>query len=321
MCRIFRRDGRVQFSGDILSKYFFPVLFWVPSSDLEIVSGHSSLLPRKWEVSLFDLYTLAADKHQLRVPVELMNVFLSQTNAEVVIEADNAEAAFAEADALRAMLYLRGLAPTIAPSACNHSLNDYAGINSRGSASLRDRLPEGLKDGINSKTSRVESWPKELSLACHRGCASTLATGLAETDFVAAAEDALRWQKIEQSHPPTRRLRAAFVEAPLLPSRSSSILHIWQAIEHLFNVQGEVSYRTALLLAELCSPSTQRKLTYEAARSSYSVRSKIAHGYGKEANERDWMQAWNLLRKVAEAILRRKGLPTEAVLLGEILNR
>lgn len=140
--------------------FYFPLLFWVPSSFEDVKAAPFGLHPRRWDVSVFDLYSLAAEKHPIRMTAELMQLFLPNVNLEVSVDAlDHAEAKKL-LDTLRVMLYVKGMTPTIAPFATSHSINEYAGINSRSSSLLREKLPEGMRHGITAEDTRVEGWPE-----------------------------------------------------------------------------------------------------------------------------------------------------------------
>lgn len=257
----------------------------------------------------------------MRVPAELMQVFLPHVNLEIAVEASDHIEACRLLDTLRAILYSYGLTPTIAPFATSHSMNVYAGINSRSSDLLRDKLPEGLRAGITVTDAKVESWATELSLMCIRGDMSKLTSTLGSDVFLAAANAALIWQGLEDKHHSARTIRAALAKAPLMPDFPSSIMNMWQAMENLFGIDREVTYRNAFMLAELCAPIESRANTYNLAKKSYGDRSKIAHGSSSPVDTEQWMRAWGLLRNAALAILNRKGLPTASELTDQILNR
>ena len=234
---------------------------------------------------------------------------------------DNHPTACRQLDILRAMLYSRGLAPTLAPFATSHSLNAYAGINARSSSLTRDKLHEGLRDGITAGETKIEGWPTELSLMCLRGDPEQLSNTLAEVDFLSAADAALIWQGIEDRHPSARTIRGALAKAPLMPDLSSSILHMRQALENLVRVQSEITYRVSLLLAGLCAPIQPRALTYATAKKSYGDRSKIAHGSSSPVDNAQWMRAWGLLWNTCQAILLRGTIPSADDLTNELLAR
>lgn len=83
---------------------------------------------------------------------------------------------------------------------------------------------------------------------------------------MSAVQDSLLWRNLEDKNPPAKVIRAALAKAPLMPDISSSILHMWQALENIIRIQSEITYRTSLLLAELCAPIQPRSLTYDTAK-------------------------------------------------------
>ena len=304
-----------------MATFHFPLLFWVPGSTEEVNRSPFTLIPRCWDVSIFDLYSLVAEAHPIRIPAEMMQVFLPNVNLEIAIDGEDYQTACRLLDTLRAILYSQGLAPTIAPFATSHSLNAYAGINSRSSDILRDKLPKDMREGITAKDTKIEGWPNELSLMCLRGDPQVLTNELDQAAFIAAADAACIWQGIEDTHPSAGILRAALAKAPLMPDLSSSILHMWQALENLFGIDREVTYRTSLMLAEMCSPVESRASTYRIAKKSYGDRSKIAHGSTSRVDTTQWMRAWSLMQNSVQAVLDRGTIPSASELTDELLAR
>ncbi|MDO8985795.1 HEPN domain-containing protein [Cypionkella sp.] len=249
-----------------------------------------------------------------------MQVYLRHVHLEIAVDAPDHPTAWRLLDTLRAVLYSRGLKPTVAPFATSYSLNAYAGINSRGSETLRAKLPDGLRDGIQAKETKVQAWPTELFLTCHRG-GPDLTEMITPEDFLSAVEACAIWQRIEDKHSAARVIRNALVKAPLMPDLSSSILHMWQALENLFGISSEITYRVSLLLAELCVPVAPRSTTYTTAKASYGDRSKIAHGSNSPVVDAQWQRAWGLLQNVSKAILHRGSIPSANDLTDELLNR
>ncbi|WP_256562581.1 P-loop NTPase fold protein [Pseudomonas sp. HMSC066A08] len=183
----------------------------------------------------------------------------------------------------------------------------------------KDKLHKGLQTGINLKDAKVEGWPYELSLMCLRGDPEQLSNTVREDVFLSAVQDSLLWRNLEDKNPPAKVIRAALAKAPLMPDISSSILHMWQALENIIRIQSEITYRTSLLLAELCAPIQPRSLTYDTAKKSYGDRSKIAHGSSSSVDIFQWMRAWGLLQKTCQAILLRGGIPSADELTRELL--
>jgi hypothetical protein len=304
-----------------MARFYFPHLFWVPSSSEGIHVTRFGLHPRRWDVSIFDLYSLVAEKHPIRMSAELMQIFLPGVNLEVSVEAEDHAEAKKLLDIFQAMLYLKGVQPTIAPFATSHSLNEYAGINSRSSSHLRDEIPEGMRSGITAKDSQVEGWPNELTFSILQGESACYSGSINADMFTQAAETVKVWQEIEIQYVKASMLRSALVKAPLMPDRASSILHIWQALESVFGKGPELSFRMSLSLAELCGPVASRPEVYAIAKKSYQDRSGITHGKVDAVDVRQWMRAWDLLKEAVRAILHRKAIPSEDELFLELLSR
>lgn len=304
-----------------MNRHFFPLLFLTPDIEGdELRSQEYVLVKRLWDVSIFDLYSLEAKMHPLRIPVGLLQLFFERTNLEISVVANSPDDAFDDLNRLRAMFYADGLAPTLSPIATNVSLNSIAGVNARSSGRISD-LAEELREGLTDSSTSVEGWPHELSLMCVRGDLSLLSNTVSGQMFETATQDARAWRAIEGAQPRTRSIRHAIVNAPLMPDLGSSILHIWQALEALFKVSTEIRFRNALLLAELCADIEDRSATYENAKKSYVDRSKIAHGSAADVSMEQWMRAWQLIRNAVKAIRLRGQLPSEDALTTQMLTR
>lgn len=304
-----------------MARFYFPLLFWVPSSSEDVEVTPFYLHPRRWDVSIFDLYSLVAERHPLRMTAEIMQIFLPKVNLEVSVDASNHAEATQRLDTLRAMLYIQGLRPTIAPFATSHSLNDYAGINSRSSGYPVDKLPVGMRVGITTKDSKIEGWPTELTFSILRGESQGFLNTLEAGAFVEAASAAATWQEIESQHTKAATLRAALAKAPLMLDYASSILHIWQALECVFGKGPELSFRMSLSLAQLCEPLASREETYLEGKRSYKDRREITHGKANLVEDEQWMRAWTLLVLTVRSILHRKAVPSEDDLFSELLSR
>ena len=304
-----------------MARFYFPLLFWTPSTSEDVEAAPFGLHPRRWDVSVFDLYSLVAEKHPIRMTAELMQIFLPNVNLEVSVDAADHQEAIKRLDTLRVLLYLYGMTPTIAPFATSHSINEYAGINSRSSDLLREKLPEGMRVGITAKDDRVEGWPIELTFSVLQGMSGSFSTKLDARVFAQATEAVAAWQEIEIQHGRAATLRAALAKAPLMPDRASSILHIWQALESVFAKGPELSFRMSLSLAELCGPVVPRAETYAQAKKSYKDRSEITHGKANLVDEEQWMRAWGLRGAAIRSILHRKTIPSEDDLFSELLSR
>jgi hypothetical protein len=275
---------------------------------------------RKWQVSTFDLATLAT-KHRLHLPYQLMDVFLNgPTNMEIeIVGATSHDEAIERLNFFKATLYLGGVGPFIVPFICTHSINEYAGINSRDSDLLREKLPPALRDGITSSGTTIEAWPNEPSFQIF-----SLRTPKSITEEISgiAACQARKIRAIEDKRPELSAVRYALVTAPQITHVASSFLHLWTGLESLLpNVRTEVSFRISLLLAELSSPIRLASEVYGIAKRSYVYRSNAAHGNFKKIGYEEWYEAWDLLCTCLRAVIHRGDLPSEETLLNSMLSR
>lgn len=302
-----------------MPSFYFPVVGPVPSfSESAIESAGFRFHKRLWETSTFDLATLAS-RHRLHFNWHLIDAFLSTTNCEIeVIDASNFAEAQEQIDLLQSMLYLHLVAPFVTPYGATHSINQYSGINSRDSKSLCKMLPEGLQVGITSDDTTVEAWVHKPTFVIQHLIGQT---SVDKSDFSNAANDVLRWIELENKFKPLRTVRRALQTAPIIPDLSSSLLHIWQGIEALFpNVQAEVTFRLALLVAQLAGGVETASETYKNMKKGYNTRSKAAHGNIDNINAEDWRSSWLLLRLCMCSVLSRGNLPTEDDLIAELLG-
>jgi hypothetical protein len=298
-------------------KFFVPILHLIREEPgLDIDSPPFCLVRRKWDVSTFDLATLAT-KHQLHFSYQLMDVFLKACNLELRVEAETLAEVAELTKRLRAMLYVNNVSPFVMPFVATHSINDYAGINSRDSDSLCEKLHPDLRNGPTSKDITVEVWSFEPILWI-------IGAGedkLADATFIKAIDQANKWQKLSSDTKELRVVQDVLTTAPQILDQQQSVLHIWTGLESLFpSVQQEVTFRIALYLAQLCEGEQDRRELFQRVKSSYNTRSKIAHGSKDKFTPKDWYIAWDLLREVCQAILRRGKLPTEAHLIEELLS-
>lgn len=178
-----------------------------------------------------------------------------------------------------------------------------------------------MRSGITAKDSRVEGWPNELTFSVLQGESGCYLKRIDGDTFIQAVEDTKVWTEVERQHFPASILRSALVKAPLMPDRSSSILHIWQALESAFGKGPELSFRMSLSLAELCGPVASRPETYAKAKKSYQERSGITHGKINAVDDKQWMRSWDLLKEAVRAILFRKAIPSEDELFSDLLSR
>jgi hypothetical protein len=96
-----------------MPSFFFPLLWLVPNFEQDICGEGSVRVHRRlWDVAIFDLYSLVAERHRLRLPAELMHVFLQLVNLEVEVVAETFGDAGDRLDQFRAMLCCR--APRLA---------------------------------------------------------------------------------------------------------------------------------------------------------------------------------------------------------------
>lgn len=305
-----------------MASYFFPLLWLSSEPDRDqIGNGRIMLHRRRWDVSIFDLYSLVAQKHPIGMPAEILSIFLNHVNLEIEIIADNIEVAKEVLNILRSMMSINGVAPTIAPFASSVSINKYAGINDRSSGN-QSRMHEGLREGITHDDTRIEMWIGEMHFSRIIGDPKTMTQLIENKVFEKSVSDTEVWIAIESKNGLARAARESFVKAPLLPDNGSSLLHLWQGIESLFpGIHAEVTFRTSLLLAELTSPVLNRIETYDNARKSYGDRSKIAHGSRSLVTTEKWTMAWVLLRNALNAVLERGELPKEEQLTKDLLER
>lgn len=228
--------------------YYFPILFLVPTFDkTHIGSSNIRIAKRLWETSTFDLATLAT-KHELHLPYQAMDVFLSRCNLELCVakqkSLDEATAAF---QSLRLTLYTEGISPFLSPFITTYSINEYSGINSRDSDSLRENLPPGLQEELKSGEATLEAWPFELSFSCIVG---EDAVGLSKEQFDRAVVKADQWRALKSNSKTLPVIEEVVTTAPKLTPLTQSVLHIWSGLEALFpNVGAELSFRIALYLA------------------------------------------------------------------------
>lgn len=296
-----------------MKSFFFPVMWIIPDFEGDIFSGNGFVIhKRKWEVSIFDLYSLAARKHLLKLPAELMSVFLQNVYLEIEVLAEDFQNAAEALENVRALLCIFGATPTVAPFATNYSLNLYAGINNRSASNNRDQMHPGLRDGITHDTAQIEAWPHELCFSCILGPQNKTSDRLTVKMLTEVSDVITLWNEIENRQSVVRAAKKALVKAPIIPDVPSSIIHSWQGIESLFpSVNAEVTFRISILLAMLMARTEDKVEIFNKSKRSYAVRSRIAHGSSKKVGIEEWMEAWSLLRDALKAIIQWKRLPSE----------
>ncbi len=298
--------------------FHFPVLFWRPAEEFDsLIDPPFALVRRAWETTTFDLATLAS-RHQLHLPYQLMDIMLSRCNLEMLVQAEDLNHAVDQLNSMFFGAYLTGASPTFAPFATSHSVNDYSGINSRDSETLRKALPSQLQTGPSSGDIKVEAWPVHLSLQCK---VLPSALGITESQFRLAASRARQWMELETKQSVLKVVRDAVQAAPLLSSEDQSLLHLWCVLEALFpKVSTEVSFRLGLYLAQLIGAPDARETAFKRVREEYNTRSKVAHGSQRGITHEDWVATWQILMDAGNAIVGRGNLPTEDELLRELLS-
>jgi hypothetical protein len=266
----------------------------------------------------FDVHSLGAH-HKVHFPYVLLDVFWFHVGWEMeVIGAKTLDEAKEKFSIFRTMLYAQHVNPFIIPFIGTHSKNDISGMNNRDSGLFGDDFPSELRSGITSKTDEVEIWPHELSFFVLRN-----SDGRKITEQIAnnAGQQAHKWEKLENKHKELQAVRHIMETAPTIDHLGTSLLHIWTALESFFpNVRTEVSFRMALLLAELASVIQPPLETYQTARRSYGHRSHAAHGNLKKLTHKEWDEAWKLLCIVVGGVIQRGALPDEGALISSILT-
>jgi hypothetical protein len=305
-----------------MQSYFFPCLGINPKFDESLwESGNVAVRRRLFSTSSFDLATLAAS-HNLHVPHQLMDVYLSDCHLEFEIRgAQDFQQATDQMQVLRMLFYLKGLAPFLVPFCTTYSVNEYSGINARDSETLRKELSPEMQTGLTSESGKLEAWAVDMSMLLLRteGQPQEVTTRMCEK----VVSEFSRWDQLEKKHPTLSLVRKMTNSAPMIPDEGSSILHMWQALESLFpSVNAELSFRLSLLISQLCAGLEIPSNMYQYAKAAYNVRSKIAHGAGlKEGKEGTyWFRAWWILRTCLQAIIEREDLPTEESLFEELLD-
>jgi hypothetical protein len=301
-----------------MDDYFFPALLIVPEFDaMGIEHDRYSLAKRRWSTSIFDLATLAT-KHRLHLPYQVMDVFLARCHSEICVrERPSLESAVDSLKSLKLALYGSGISPFVTPFGTTHSINEYSGINSRDSETLRQEMPIQMQTGLKSDEATLEAWPVDLSFECvvlQEGARVT------ESDFATSCDKATRWLSMIEINDTLRAFSDAALSSAMMSSLSQSIMHMWCAIESLFpSVSTELSFRVSLYLAELISQGSARREYFESVRKSYNVRSKIAHGAKHDASFDEWKAAWEIVMGAFNAIVAHGVLPSEDALLADLL--
>jgi len=300
--------------------FYFPLLFLVPGFEGPAIDCPPfRLARRKWETSPFDLATLAT-RHKLHLPYQSMDVFLSSCNMELCVQGKTTVIEAIDAlNTLRVALYASGVSPFLCPFATTHSINEYSGINSRDSETLRAKMYPGMEVGLKSDADTLEAWPFELSFQC--ALVDEGALRVTADAFVESVGKAERLGMVLLRTPQLTAVLSATIAAPTLGHLGQSLLHVWSAVEALFpTVNSELSFRLALYLAQLNEQGSKRQDYYDTVRSAYAIRSKVAHGSKANVSTEEWQQGWKILMDSINALHRRNALPSEQELLAELLS-
>ncbi|QUC62980.1 hypothetical protein IOD14_42995 [Streptomyces sp. A2-16] len=304
-----------------MGTYYAPLAGLIPEGFSEPTqAGAYGLVPRKWEVSLFDWAELGS-KHNLHIPYTVGDTRLKGCNLELAITGESIEDAQEKIAPFHVMMYAREFHPFSVQFISSHSINEYAGICSRKSSYGIDLLPEGLREGITSDTASVEIWgaPYSSGSSTRR---EALNRSVTPNLFAQVAEDVEKWIGLRDRYPVCLFLERVLTSSPVVPDVGQSLLHVWTGLESIFpKVQSEVSFRLALYLAQLQSPLGDRQDFFQRAKRSYGDRSKVAHGgvIKTKGGVDPWMEAWSILTHTVRAILERRSIPTEEDLIQELL--
>lgn len=149
-----------------LEPFYLPLTVFHPVFEGPVVEAPPfTLAKRRWEVSTFDLATLQT-RHRLHMPYEAMSVMLTDVHSELSVGGEISHLEAADLGrSFRAALYGLGLSPSVIPFVASHSINDYAGINSRDAPVPSPGMHPELREGITSETATIEVWPLELYMA------------------------------------------------------------------------------------------------------------------------------------------------------------
>jgi hypothetical protein len=304
-----------------VTRYYFPISGIIPTGvKTEVWHNNVGLIPRLWDVSMFDWAELGAH-HRLHIHFSAADLALKSCNLEFALDAESREFAIDQLRNLHAMLYVHGIVPFSVQLISNYSINEYAGINSRKSSSGRELLPEGMRNGITTKTANVEVWGSPYFAMPH--ITNKLSKRLDSATFASAVEAADKWSSICNRYRTCKLFADVLITAPTMPNIGQSLLHMWTGLEALFpNVQTELSFRLALYLAQLQNMHGNRAMFFERARLSYRDRSAVAHGsQPKLRGKRDpWLATWVIMTETAQAIIKRDGVPSEEDLVRELLG-
>lgn len=285
--------------------------------ELEVVKNGYSIVPRRWGVSLFDWATLATN-HRVRFPYQIGDVLLCTCNCDLSVEAGDIDDAAASLDCLRMGLVLCGISPFICPYMSNFSINEYSAINDRESESLRQRLNDERVGGPVAPAQIVEMWPLNLTLSC---VSLPDRFELTQERFHQSAIAAANWKEIQYLSGLARAFARAMLSAPHIVPLSQSLLHVWTGLESLLpEVNSELSFRLAILLAQIGATGPQRRTFSNRVKSAYKIRSRIAHGSQHDVTLDEWRETWSIAIAIGNGILDRGSVPTEESLMADVFG-
>lgn len=283
----------------------------------EISCGQFTAVRRKWQVSIWDWAYLSTE-HDLQHPYQLMDAAAQSVNLELRIDAESIPEAIEKLQAIRLSLYANGLQPVVVPTISTHSVNDFSAVQRMSKEPGDPRFSRAK--ALTSKTETV--WAGGLRggpvFTQPRAAIASLSQPLLD----AAADDALRWQKLVDQTPQLKVLENAVLTAPEIANVGQSLLQLWTGLESIFpDVRSELAFRLSLYLAQLDGSDRVRR--YEHAREAYKVRSKVAHGENlaepSEQNLGAWDKCWDLACFTVKALLARGELPNAEQLTSELL--
>jgi hypothetical protein len=221
-----------------MGTYYAPLAGLIPQDVTEPVwAGDYGLVPRKWDVSIFDWAELGS-KHELHIPYTVGDMRLKGCNMELAISASSIDEASIKVMPFHAVMYARGVHPFSVQFLSSHSINEYAGICSRKSSYGRELLPEGMRTGITSDTACVEVWgaPYTSGSAFHK---DDLLRSVTPDLFNQVVDDIEKWSDLRESHPVCLFLERVLTSSPVVSDAGQSLLHVWTGLESNFS-QGAV---------------------------------------------------------------------------------
>jgi hypothetical protein len=232
----------------------------------------------------------------------------TSSQLEIVVSAPDDQRALETANSLRALAYTNGSATFCFPVISTLPIKDlldvlFAPPDVKGIVpGLQFSILEPMADVVPARA----EWRSNTQ-------------HLAWAPFESALSQLGAWQSLLGKHPRIRTFESALLLAPLIRSRSQSLLTLWTGIESLFDTRAELSFRISLYLAQLIGEDGDRHGRYRRAKRAYDTRSGAAHG-SHAVTEAEWLEAWGLMREVARGLLARGELPKDEALVEELLG-